>query len=131
MIQGPVATCISLYCAPCHGYDGKGSGPVAGTLKTTPPDLTELATRNGGAFPADRIAAFLAKRADHSTMRIGHVVDYLATMQTEIMMVAGTLSYYSRTPICSTSAMCGCGSPPRRSSADGFRKVSTGRWRSS
>src|SRR5580704_472655 len=53
-------------CAPCHGFDGKGSGPVAGTLKITPPDLTELARRNGGAFPTDRVEALLAKGADHS-----------------------------------------------------------------
>ena len=41
------------YCAPCHGLKGEGDGPVAGTLKVAPPDLTRLALRNDGAFPAE------------------------------------------------------------------------------
>jgi mono/diheme cytochrome c family protein len=39
------------YCATCHGHDGKGDGPLAGTLKTKPTDLTLLAKKNGGKFP--------------------------------------------------------------------------------
>ena len=31
------------YCAPCHGADARGDGPVAGDLKTTPPSLREIA----------------------------------------------------------------------------------------
>jgi hypothetical protein len=38
-------------CAWCHGRDGRGSGPVAGALATTPSDLTTLAARHGGVFP--------------------------------------------------------------------------------
>lgn len=38
-------------CSPCHGDDAKGDGPVAGSLKRRPPDLTRLAERNGGEFP--------------------------------------------------------------------------------
>ena len=41
------------YCAPCHGLKGEGDGPVAGTLKVAPPDLTRMAHRNGGTFPAE------------------------------------------------------------------------------
>ena len=40
------------YCASCHGKDGKGDGPAAGALKIRPPDLTALAKRKGGKFPA-------------------------------------------------------------------------------
>lgn len=40
------------YCASCHGRDGTGNGPVAQTIKTPMPDLTTLARRNGGKFPA-------------------------------------------------------------------------------
>ncbi len=29
-----------LYCATCHGRDGKGNGPAAAALKVPPPDLT-------------------------------------------------------------------------------------------
>ena len=44
-------------CASCHGMDARGDGPVAPTLKTRPPDLTQLAARNGGTFPRDRVMA--------------------------------------------------------------------------
>ena len=39
------------YCATCHGRDGKGKGPLTGTLNTKPPDLTQLAKKQGGTFP--------------------------------------------------------------------------------
>ena len=39
------------YCAPCHGSDGRGTGPVAKALKQDVPDLTNLSRRNQGAFP--------------------------------------------------------------------------------
>jgi mono/diheme cytochrome c family protein len=41
----------TAYCASCHGVDGKGNGPAAAALKTPPTDLTQLAAKNGGAFP--------------------------------------------------------------------------------
>lgn len=43
------------YCAPCHGRDGTGNGPVAIELKTKPVDLTIIARRNGGVFPRDKV----------------------------------------------------------------------------
>lgn len=43
------------YCAACHGIDGKGTGPAAEALKVAPPDLTTLAKRNGGKYPADHV----------------------------------------------------------------------------
>ena len=49
----------AFYCAPCHGKDGKGGGPVASALKTPPADLTRLAARNGGVFPKDRVRLFV------------------------------------------------------------------------
>lgn len=49
----------SNYCAPCHGMDGRGSGPVAGALKTRPTDLTMLARTNGGKYPDDHVTAVL------------------------------------------------------------------------
>jgi len=51
---------FNLYCATCHGRDGKGAGPVAQSLKTPPPDLTLLARRNGGLFPRARVKAAIA-----------------------------------------------------------------------
>lgn len=47
------------YCAPCHGADGKGDGPVAPALKTSPTDLTMLARNNDGKFPELHVAAVL------------------------------------------------------------------------
>jgi mono/diheme cytochrome c family protein len=43
------------YCASCHGADGKGDGPLAENLRFHPPDLTLLAKRNGGEYPAEKV----------------------------------------------------------------------------
>jgi hypothetical protein len=40
------------YCAPCHGTEGKGQGPVASALKATPTDLTVLSRSNNGKYPS-------------------------------------------------------------------------------
>lgn len=55
---------FDFYCASCHGKDGKGNGPVASALKVPPPDLTLLARRNGGTFPAERVKAFVTNDGD-------------------------------------------------------------------
>ncbi len=47
------------YCAPCHGRDGTGHGPVATALKTAPANLTLLARRNGGTYPQAAVEAFV------------------------------------------------------------------------
>ena len=47
------------YCASCHGLDGRGDGPAAPALKAPVTNLTTLALKNGGAFPAAHIAAVL------------------------------------------------------------------------
>ncbi|HQN13772.1 MAG TPA: hypothetical protein PLP74_16755 [Quisquiliibacterium sp.] len=41
-------------CALCHGADGR-SGAYVEFLKVTPPDLAQLARRNGGVFPLERV----------------------------------------------------------------------------
>jgi mono/diheme cytochrome c family protein len=46
----------NAYCASCHGADGKGDGPAAPALKAPPTNLTTLAAKNGGAFPAAHVA---------------------------------------------------------------------------
>jgi len=43
------------YCASCHGTAGKGDGPVAPALNSKMPDLTTIAQRNGGIFPAAHV----------------------------------------------------------------------------
>jgi mono/diheme cytochrome c family protein len=47
------------YCAVCHGKEAKGGGPAASELKVPPPDLTTLAKRNDGKFPADHVVGIL------------------------------------------------------------------------
>jgi len=50
---------FTAYCAPCHGADGKGNGPAAASMKTAPTDLTQMAKKNGGKFPANSLASTL------------------------------------------------------------------------
>jgi mono/diheme cytochrome c family protein len=47
------------YCASCHGLDGKGDGPAAPALKAATTNLTTLAVKNGGTFPAAHVAAVI------------------------------------------------------------------------
>ena len=50
---------FDLYCASCHGRNGRGDGPTAAALKTRPADLTVLARGNRGVFPRERVLAFI------------------------------------------------------------------------
>ncbi len=57
-------------CAVCHGNDGKGNGPPPASSPFTepPPDLTTLARRHEGEFPAAYVKSVLlngAKAPDH------------------------------------------------------------------
>ena len=45
------------YCASCHGMAARGDGPLAADLPVAPADLTGLAARNGGVFPASDVMA--------------------------------------------------------------------------
>jgi len=56
------------YCATCHGIDGKGNGPLSSSLKRTPPNLTLLSRKNGGAYPSTRVVAVIG----HGTSVSGH-----------------------------------------------------------
>ena len=61
------------YCAPCHGADGRGNGPVAPSLKTQPTDLTTLASRNSGKYPDTHVLAVLrfgAEAPAHGTAQM-------------------------------------------------------------
>ena len=42
-------------CAPCHGIDGKGKGPLSSKLKAKPADLTTFAKKNNGVFPLSAV----------------------------------------------------------------------------
>lgn len=53
-------TTFAAYCSSCHGADGTGHGPKAETLSRRPSDLTRIAARQGGLFPADRVFETIA-----------------------------------------------------------------------
>jgi cytochrome c553 len=62
-----------LYCAACHGRDGKGNGPAAVNLRTAPANLTGIAARHDGTFPRDEIRAVIV--GDRSSRIAEHVSD--------------------------------------------------------
>lgn len=47
------------YCATCHGRDAKGNGPASAALKVPPSDLTTLARRHDGMFPASEVEGII------------------------------------------------------------------------
>jgi mono/diheme cytochrome c family protein len=57
-LKGP--DLFRAHCAPCHGSDGKGGGPVARALKDPLPDLTTISRRNGGVYPEERVSKIIA-----------------------------------------------------------------------
>lgn len=91
------------YCAACHGAGGKGDGPAVEFLKAPPQDLTTMAKRNNGKFPADHFAAVLrfgtpgrahgtsdmpiwgslfhAQNKDLTELRISNLTSYVESIQ--------------------------------------------------
>jgi len=58
---------LELYerlCASCHGVEGRGDGPVAPLIKVGVPDLTRIAAREGGEFPAEEVRRIIDGRLD-------------------------------------------------------------------
>ena len=51
-------------CGLCHGMDARGDGAFNQVLKVVPPDLTTLAKKNGGVFPAERISSVIDGRVE-------------------------------------------------------------------
>ena len=111
IIRAPVNSgkdMFNSYCAVCHGTDAKGAGPAASAMKTNPADLTALAKKRGGKYPASHVAAVLRGQsitASHGSQdmpvwgplfssisqgheaqvqqRIANLVDYVETLQTK------------------------------------------------
>jgi mono/diheme cytochrome c family protein len=55
---------FTSYCAPCHGVDGRGHGPVAPALKIPPADLGLLSWGNHGKFPDTHVVSVLQNGSD-------------------------------------------------------------------
>jgi mono/diheme cytochrome c family protein len=49
------AALYKVYCASCHGSSGRGDGQVAEFLKLPAADLTRIASRANGVFPAGEV----------------------------------------------------------------------------
>jgi mono/diheme cytochrome c family protein len=94
------------YCSACHGAEAKGDGSIAMSLKKRPSDLTQLAKRNKGVFPEEKVFKTIDGRqgsahgdsdmpvwseafakssespgAENATTRINVLVQYLQTLQ--------------------------------------------------
>jgi len=57
------AEMFKSYCAVCHGVSGKGDGPAAPAMKAPPTDLTTLAQKSGGKYPAAHVASVIRGQA--------------------------------------------------------------------
>jgi mono/diheme cytochrome c family protein len=53
-----------VQCSNCHGMDATGNGSLGQVLKVVPPDLTALAKKNGGVFPAERVSSVIDGRVE-------------------------------------------------------------------
>ena len=53
------------FCAACHGVRGFGDGPVAADLKVMVPDVTRIARRHGGVYPAEDVRRIIDGRSVH------------------------------------------------------------------
>ncbi len=54
---------FARHCAACHGTAGEGDGPLAGSLRRTPSDLTTIARRGGGRFDEAAVMATIDGRS--------------------------------------------------------------------
>jgi mono/diheme cytochrome c family protein len=57
------------HCASCHGPEGRGDGPIAGSLKRAPADLTAFAAKTGSYDEGAVMAAIDGRRvvAEHGS----------------------------------------------------------------
>jgi mono/diheme cytochrome c family protein len=49
------AQLFRAHCSSCHGLQAHGDGPDAHTIDIPVPDLTRVASRNGGEFPSEKV----------------------------------------------------------------------------
>ena len=75
--RSPVVSGELLYqrhCVPCHGREGRGDGPLAGSLEPKPADLTRLRAELGGSYSLDQLTQVIdgrrTIRAAHSTSQM-------------------------------------------------------------
>jgi mono/diheme cytochrome c family protein len=54
-LPAPGAQLYRTYCASCHGERALGDGPLAASMRRSPPNLTEIAKRNNGVYPKEMV----------------------------------------------------------------------------
>jgi len=55
---------FQLYCASCHGREGKGDGPAMNLLTVKPANLTQISKRNNGTYPFWTVYRIIDGRED-------------------------------------------------------------------
>jgi mono/diheme cytochrome c family protein len=91
---------FKTYCSPCHGLDGKGTGPAAAALKKAPANLTELSAKNGGQFPELKVFATIKGDVDvtaHGTKDMpvwGALFPSVSSSQGEVQLRISNLTDY-------------------------------------
>jgi len=63
----------TAYCAGCHGQDGRGKGRSSGYCTVPPTDLTQLAQKNNGIYPAEWICEVLRHGTGHAPKGQGYM----------------------------------------------------------
>lgn len=62
-----------VYCAGCHGEDGRGKGRSSRYCSAPPTDLTQLAHKNRGTYPAERVCNVLHQGTGHTPKGRGYM----------------------------------------------------------
>jgi mono/diheme cytochrome c family protein len=62
-----------VYCAGCHGEDGRGKGHSSRYCTVPPPDLTQLARNNHGIYPVERVCEILRHGTGQSPKGQGYM----------------------------------------------------------
>jgi mono/diheme cytochrome c family protein len=89
------------HCAPCHGPNGKGDGPVAAVLTKKPADLTQITKGHAGKFPEDWVRRYI----DGSEMIPAH-----GTSEMPIWVWNFPEALRGSQSVCSTRSIPGSGS---------------------
>lgn len=110
-------TLYRAYCLNCHGAEGRGDGPMTEVLRSEVPDLTLLAARHDGTFPAEHVRQSIDGRyrvkghglrempvwglsfqqrgrpgdqEDEVQQRLGDLVEYLRSLQRPVQRRSGS-----------------------------------------
>ena len=79
-------------CAACHGVYAEGDGPAVSALAVPVPDLTTLAARHGGAYPAELVRSVVDGRSDQAA----HGSRSMPIWGNEFWLEAGADDYANR-----------------------------------